>query len=303
MKKKHVLTLMLVFTPLAAALRIIQYFTVIDSVGHFKPSTPAQTFLIYALYALLLLAALCALAAVLTGDKRQADMTAALGGGITGWLIIAAALMMSVQLGISIGGMMKTGTADIPSIIGIPAVIGLASLGLCLVSGKKPGGAVKVFGIFPPIYAVACGMSDFFNSFENAHVSESKFSTLAVCMLALLLITVYASVSGAAVSRRRLCAVGLLYSAVSSPCAIGGLIAILCGRLHTGNMLQIALNYASYAVFTAVCFIAVMNSDSVTQEPEDAVTQEPENGSVEENTDTYGANADSMNTDNEEKLS
>ena len=201
MKTKHSLIFTLAAAGICVVLRIMQYFFVIDANGYFRPESTAHTILIYILYAVMALVAVTALIIMLIGSRERmgADV---FKNNASGLLMLAAAVLMTVDFGVCAGKMLQTSVPDISALFELLTAIYFAVLGYKILSGSRIGRAAAI-GLFAPVFVIVFAVTEFFGSFEKVHVSETKFNMLAICAMALFVVTVTLLFAGNAVTKKR----------------------------------------------------------------------------------------------------
>jgi len=257
LKTKLALTATLVFVPVCALLRILQYILVVDKNGYYESPAALAAFLIYGLYGALALAAIFGIALIFWGSRKKINPKSVLGNKLCGVLLISAAALMVADFGISAGSMIKTMIIDIPALLGLIAALFFAALGYNCISGNENSAGIRFWGLFAPIYAVAIAISEFFGTFQKAHVSQTKFEMLSLCALALFLMTLSAFVAGLEISEKRLAAVSLLFAVMTAPASIADAIALASGEITVGITPHFVISVGLQIIF-AVLAVAVL---------------------------------------------
>ncbi len=251
MKTKTVFFFSVITGALGALLRVLQYVLVIDKTGYYDPQTGFEKALVYALPALLGIGTAYALCLLFAGDKNTLCPKNVLCGPAAGVLLVLAAAVMTGDAGIGIGHMLVSKTVNAVTLLELPTALFFALAGCrAFLFGKEASAFMRVLGLVPPIYAVLFAVTQFFGSFEQAHVSRSKLLTLATCALALLFITTNAVCAGAELKRKRLDAACLVCVLFCAPNAAGDVFALATGRLGADNLPQTLLFALLLALFT-----------------------------------------------------
>lgn len=272
MKTKHSLIFTLAAAGICVVLRIMQYFFVIDANGYFRPESTAHTILIYILYAVMALVAVTALIIMLIGSRERmgADV---FKNNASGLLMLAAAVLMTVDFGVCAGKMLQTSVPDISALFELLTAIYFAVLGYKILSGSRIGRAAAI-GLFAPVFVIVFAVTEFFGSFEKVHVSETKFNMLAICAMALFVVTVTLLFAGNAVTKKRLTAVCMLYTVISSPASVAGLIALITGEIAAESPVRFTLKALIEIIFIALAIIALTRIDRCVPSTNDTDTQQ-----------------------------
>lgn len=282
MKTKHSLIFTLAAAGICVVLRIMQYFFVIDANGYFRPESTAHTILIYILYGVMALAAVTALIIMFTGNRRRVGADV-FKNSASGFFMLSAAVLMTVDFGVCAGKMLQTSVPDISALFELLTAIYFTVLGYKILSGSRIGKAAAI-GLFAPVFVIVYAVTEFFGSFEKVHVSETKFNMLAICAMALFIVTVTLLFAGNAVTKKRLTAVCMLYTVLASPAAVAGLVALTAGEITAESPVRFILKALIEIVFIALAIIALTRIDRCAPSADDNETlNEAENT---EDTDT-----------------
>ncbi len=284
MKTKHSLIFTIATAGICAVLRIMQYCFIIDQNGYFRPESTAHTMLIYILYAVMALAAVTALIIMFVGSRERVGAEV-FKNNSSGFLMLGAAVLMTVDFGICAGKMFQTSVPDIAALFELLTAIYFAVLGYKILSGSRIGGAA-VIGIFAPIFVIVFAVTEFFGSFEKVHVSETKFNMLAICAMALFVVTVTLLFAGNAVSKKRLTAVCMLYTVIASPAAVAGLAALIAGKITAESPVRFTVKALTEIVFMALAITAMARTDRCILSTDKEETQ----NEAESNSETAGEN-------------
>ena len=171
--------------------------------------------LIYILYGVMALAAVTALIIMFTGNRRRVGADV-FKNNASGFFMLSAAVLMTVDFGVCAGKMLQTSVPDISALFELLTAIYFTVLGYKIMSGSRIGKAAAI-GLFAPVFVIVYAVTEFFGSFEKVHVSETKFNMLAICAMALFIVTVTLLFAGNAVTKKRITAVCMLYTVLASP--------------------------------------------------------------------------------------
>ena len=273
LKAKHAMIFTFIFIPLCVAVRILQYAFVIDADGYFRPASGMHTALIYILYVLMALTAVFALVIMLAGRSRRID-AGVFKNNASGILFLTAGIVTMADFGICAGKMLRTMSLDIAAVLEVFAALYFISLGCIILSGSKTGGAARILGLFAPLYAVSLAAGTFLDSYEKVHISQTKFTLLTICMLALFVMEVALAFAGNKITEKRFAAVCVLYSVIASTSSISSLYALASGKATADMPVQLILRSVLQLIFAVLSLIALAHTGRYTA-PEPKVDDAP----------------------------
>ena len=278
MKPKHALITACITVPAAAVIRTLQYIYIIDSSGHYDMSAPFASVLNYSLYAVYGIALLALILLFATGGNSICTFEKTLSD--KGSRLVFALLMLAFayEAGVRVGASMNSGELDWFALLA--AFSALFFFGVSVLPKSKP--LSEISGLFPPIYLIAIGVSQYFSALEEAGVSDSKLKALSICALLLYITALCVMNAGVTVSRKRFAAVALLACTAATPASVSRLIAIALGKVAPETP---SSEYAWIAIQILIAASAVVSLIRLTCLPEEYLPEpEPESEAEEPQT-------------------
>lgn len=255
MKSKIALILGAFAVPVTAVLRVLQYMFIIDADGYFNTATALGKVLTWSLYGVYIVTALAALLLLVSRDRFSVRFTHLSNSVIYRTVCLLLGAVIIYDSGYRFGRFMREYDAK-PDWIALFGV--LTSIFFALIFFMKKRGVLSsIFGLFPPVYICARGITEFFASFEKAHVSESKLELLSVCMLALFTVTLSVMQADVNVKGKRAAALSLAVCAFAAPTSVARLIAVAMGKLNPANKV-LEINWAVIQILFIVLAIIVL---------------------------------------------
>lgn len=187
---------------LAAVLRAVQYMFIIDGSGVFAAQGAVQTVLRYSVGGLLVICGVISLILCFIGKKGElVSERAAVGGRFHAVLFVLMSAATIYSCGFSIGKMLESSKFDVSVVFSALCAVYFALLAFELFAKRRfAKGVTGFFGLFAPVYYVACALIFFTGSINVATRSSTKLMLVAMS---------FAAVYAAFVSSTR---IGAIYS-------------------------------------------------------------------------------------------
>lgn len=254
MKIKQAFTLSLISFLTLSALRITQYYTVINIAGNFEITGVCDKIIIYTLYAVMALFSLLSLIKLKSGGKEVLYPKTEISP-MFGLIWAVGALILITSSGLRLGQLLNGEKMDWVFPFELLTAMFFALISLRGFSETNTELPLKLLGFFPPIYVCVVAVYEFFESFEKAHVSEVQLKLLALCGMILFYITISVLIGGVKVTTRRMGGVSMLSITLISPCAVPSLVAMFDNRLeHTNTDMLLC----AFAIITLVLSFTVL---------------------------------------------
>ncbi len=272
MKIKHFLLSSAVLCPIAFILRLVQYFTVIDTSGYFLLGGTLQNIISWSVYGILALTVILSLTTVFSKQKTIVVFDDAVGGKTIGIMFIVSAILTMLTSGIFFTSASYEFTfpikvEQIPNLVtvitavfGILCALHFAFLGMSLLSGNK-WAAARTLSVFSPVYFAIYGIYVFYTTFDSAGQSGTKIFMLSVCVIALFLVSLALAHTGSEVYTTRIAALSGILTVATSVTGPANAVAMLLGKTPFDTVyfvqaiLHTALMIVAFCVLTRISFI------------------------------------------------